>query len=360
VNIAVSVTGASGTTTDLVQNFNVSGVGSDSVVDTTSLRLLGSVEKLAPGVPGPTTVAFAGGTDGGITAADYVGSQGATDRGLAKLEADDEVSLLFFGDPGNALRAACNGGMRQHCEGMGDRFGFINGNAGQLVTAAQADVSAYRSQRVVYCDPWVFENDDTTAAKQLVPSASFAASVASLLPPSTKISWKNPEVMAMLSGIVDLETDRGQQAATNTAQGIATFIREKNGGFTIEADVLSIAPLDPSRKRLCRGRIGVYIAKSVTESLRPSVDGPNVPATQQNVLDSVETFMDGLKRAKDQDPAHNPYVLDYGMGNVQAANTDASKENGDFVIPLDAKTDPGMERIFLSVQFGEAVRVTAQ
>ncbi len=164
----------------------------------------------------------------------------------------------------------------------------------------------------------------------------------------------------MLSGIVDIEFDRGQQAATNTAQGIATFIREKRGGFTIEADVVTIAPMDPSRKRLCRGRTGVYIAKSITESLRPNVDGPNVPVTQQGVLDAVETFMDGMKRAKDQDPAHRPYVLDYGIGNIAANNADADLESGDFTIPLDAKTDPGMERIFLAVQLGESVRVTAQ
>jgi phage tail sheath protein FI len=318
------------------------------------------VQKLAGGRLGAASVAFASGTDGTITAADYIGTQGMADRGLAMLEPDDEVSLVFFGDPGNAFRSACNSGMQQHCDGMGDRFGFINGPSGQSVTSVQADVSNYRSQRVVYCDPWVYENDDTTAAEQLVPSASFAASVASQLPPSTKISWKNPEVIAMLDGIVDLEFDRGQQAASNTAQGIATFIREKNGGYTIEADVVTIAPNDPTRKRLCRGRIGVYVAESITDSLRPNVDGPNVPITQQGIIDAVETFMDGLKRAQDNDPAHNPYVLDYDIGNVNAANPAADAENGDFTIPLDVKTDPGMEKIFLSVQFGEAVQITAQ
>jgi phage tail sheath protein FI len=360
-NIAVTVTGASGTTTDFLQNINLSGLGPDTIVDTTKLRLVGSVQKLATGLLGMATVAFSGGTDGGVIAADYVGSQGQNDRGLARLEADDAVSVVFFGDPGNAFRGACNQGVKQHCDVLGDRFGFVNGNPGQQASAAQADVANYRSTRVVYCDPWVYELDDTTGARQLVPSASFAGSICAQLSPSTKISWKNPEVIAMLSGIVDLEGERGQQASTNTAQGIATFIREKRGGFTIEADVVTIAPIDPSRKRLCRGRVGTYIAKSITESLRPNVDGPNVPLTQQGVIDAVETFMDGMKRAKDQDPAHRPYVLDYGLGNIQAANGASDQENGDFIIPLDAKTDPGMERIFLSVQFGEGVkRVTAQ
>jgi phage tail sheath protein FI len=359
-NIAVTVTAASGTTTDLIQNFNISGVGPDSVVDTTTLKLLGGVQKLATGVPGSTSVAFSGGTDGSISAADYVGTQGTSDRGVALLEADDDVSLVFYGDPGNPFRAACNMGLRQHCDAMGDRFGFLNGNPGQMPMAVQADVMNYRSQRVVYCDPWVYENDDTTEAKQLVPSASFAVSAAAQLSPSTKISWKNPEVIAMLDGIVDLEFDRGAQAGANTAQGVATFIREKKGGFTIEADVVTIAPVDPSRKRLCRGRIGVYIAKSITDSLRPNVDGPNVPATQQGIIDAIETFMDALKRAKDNDPAHKPYVLDYDIGNIAANNPDADEENGDFTVPLDVKSDPGMERIFLAVQLGEAVKVTAQ
>ena len=130
-NIAVTVTAASGTTTDTIQNYNISGVGPDSVVDATSLRLVGAVQKLAAGVPGATSVAFAGGTDGAVTAADYVGTQGMSDRGCALLEADDEVSLVFYGDPGNPLRGACNNGLRQHCDGMGDRFGFLNGNSGQ-------------------------------------------------------------------------------------------------------------------------------------------------------------------------------------------------------------------------------------
>src|SRR6266849_5236162 len=72
--------------------------------------------------------------------------------------------------------------------------------------------SGYRSVRTVYTDPWVYVLDDVDGTKRLVPSAPFAASVAAQLSPSTSIAWKDPEVLAMLDAIVDVEFDRGNGA----------------------------------------------------------------------------------------------------------------------------------------------------
>jgi hypothetical protein len=67
--------------------------------------------------------------------------------------------------------------------------------------------------------------------------------------------------------------------------------------------------------------------------------------------------MSSLKKAQSQDPNHRPHVLDYGMGNLSAANSQDDLDQGNFFVPLDAKTSSAMERIFLSIRWGETVQV---
>lgn len=361
-NLTVSVTGPSGTTTDLIANINVSGVGTDSLptqAQLDQLLLVGSVTKSSSGVPIIGSTTCTGGTNGTIDATSYVGTAGSNNQGLAKLESARDIDHFFCGDPGNSLRAAVNAGVVAHAALMSDRVGYINGNSGQTASAAQTDVASYRSQRVVYCDPWVYIYDDTDGTKRLVPSASFAGAVAAQTSPSTPIAWKDPEIGDMLAGIVDLEAERGEAAATNTAAGIATFIREEEGGFRIEADVVTIAPSQPSKALLTRTRMGHYIARSIKRSIRSSVDAPNTPENQQDILDAVVAFMEVLKANKGRDANHTPHVLDYSLDDPFAANPQNEVDAGDYQIPLNAKTSRGMARIFLNLNYGETVNIVA-
>lgn len=363
-NITATVTGASGTTSETIHNWNVSGTGADSTItqaDLDRLLLIGSITKNSAGTPILGSTTCSGGTNGTVNSATYVGTQGTGDQGVAKLEGDRTIRHFFTGDPGNSLRAAVNAGFMAHADYKTDRVAYINGNSAQAASAAQTDVASYRSQRVVYCDPWVYVLDDVDGTKRLVSSASFAGSVASRLPPSTSIAWKNDLVGTMLGGINDLEADRGDATVQNTAAGIATFIREEDGGFRIEAGVTTIAPQSPAKKNLTRTLTGIYIASSVTTSLRPSVDGPNLPVYQQDIVDAITSFMQRLKKnAEKEDAALLPHVLDYGIGDLGAENPQADLDGGDFSVPLDAKTSSSMERIFLNVNYGERVTVTSQ
>lgn len=359
-NLAVSVTGASGTTTDTVKNLNYSGIGADSVPDLTNTLLLGSIVKLASGIPVTGTFSFASGTDGTIAAADYVGTQGTGDKGVARLEGDKTIDMFFCGDPGNSFRGTVNNGFVAHADFMTDRFACINGNSGQSASAAQTDVANYRSTRAVYVDPWVYINDDTLGTKTLVPGASFAASVAAQLSPSTSVAWKDIKVRSMLRGIVDLEAERGLAAGNNSDAGIVTVIREETGGFTFEAGKVTAFPTSPAKGNLTRTRMGHYIARSITRSLRGSVDSPNVPANQQDCIDSITSFMEILKKNAKLDPNNLPHVLDYSIGDLNAFNSQASLDSGQFFIPLNVKTSSAMEKIFLSFAFGETVTVTSQ
>lgn len=359
-NLTVTVTGTSGTTTDIVRNLNYSGTGTDSAPDLSSALLIGAITKLASGRPINGSGSFGTGADGtAVDATDYVGTQGAGDKGAALLEGDDTIDFMFAGDPGNTLRTTVNSGLVAHADYMTDRVAVINGNSGQTASGAKTDVASYRSTRAVYVDPWVYINDDVDGTKRLVPSAAFLASVACQLSPSTPVSWKDSKVRVMLNGIVDLEANRGQSAGTNTDSGIVTVIKEKKGGFSFESQVVTEAPVTPSKKRLTRTRMGHYIARSYTDSVRGLVDAPNVQLNQQDLVDALDVFMGGLKKNASTDPNNKPHVVDYSIPNLAAFNVQSNIDAGQYTVPLDAKLSSGMEKIFLSIQYGETVTVTA-
>ncbi len=358
-NMTVSVTGASGTTSDVFKNLNYSGTGDDSVPNVSKCLLVGSIAKEAGGVPAIDSYTCENGDDGTIDATTYVGTAGTADVGIAKLEGDRAVDAVFTGDPGTSLRAGVNAGLVAHADMMTDRVAYINGDSGLNQADTITDVASYRSERVVYCDPWVFITDDETGATQLVPPAPFAASVACQLSPSTDIGWKDGKVISMLGGIVDLESDRGEGAANSTDAGITTIGREVNGGFSFELGVLTINPTEPSKGLLTRTRMGHFMARSIVSSLRSSVNSPNVPLNQQDEVNAVEDFLSGLKANLSRDPNNNPFLVDYVIEDLGSANSKADVAAGIFTIPVSAQTGATQSRIFLSLAYGPTVTVKA-
>lgn len=163
----------------------------------------------------------------------------------------------------------------------------------------------------------------------------------------------------MLTGIVGLEFSRGDGAADLTDSGVATVIEEEDGGYRIEAGVVTIAPSDPSKARLTRTAMGIYIASSITRSIRSAGDAPNVEANQIPLVAAVTKFMDVLKRNAAKDPNHTPHVVDYAIDDIDAVNTQADIDSGQYVIPLQAKTSAGMDKIFLSVQYGGSIVINS-
>ena len=356
--LEVQVAGVSGDTAEVIDNLNFSGIGADSTPDLSTLYLTGSVTKVAVGRPANGSYVFSGGSDGAVSALGYTGLAGTATGGISAFEGDGSIRHVFTDDPGPALRPAVNAALLQHAQAMGDRCAYINGNQGQTLSQVASDVSNYRSARVVYVDPWAYMLDDQ-GTKRLVPPAAFAASVAAQLSPSTSIAWKDPEVIAMLSGVVDLEFDRGDGAADNTDQGVATLIQEDNGGFTFEAGVLTIAPNDPTRRNHTRTRIGDYAAVSMVRSSRSFIDAPNVPTNQQAVVTMIANFMEGLVAAQTNDPNHTPHCLAYAIPALSEFNSQDDLDGGALTVPVDMKTSSGIERLFFSMQFGEAVQVSS-
>lgn len=348
-NLTVSVSDAYGNqTVDTLQNLNYSGTGADSAPDFNKLTLLGAIAKSSSGVPIVTSGTFSGGLDGTVAAGDYVGTQGLGNKGFALMEGDRSIRHFFVGDPGNSFRSTVNAGAYAHAVFSGNRVAYVNGNSGQTAAAARADALNYPSEFVAYVDAWAYIYDDVTGTKRLVPSAPFGAAVCSQISPSTSPAWKSIEVGNLLAGIVDLEADRGGDAATNSEGGVMTLIREPSGGFRFEAGYTTVTVSDPTRKRITRTAMGIYMAASMQQSLRPSVDGPNVPLTQQRVLDAIQIFMEGLIVNRNTDPEHKPYVVAYDIPALSGFNSKSDLANGDFTVPINVTLDAGMERIFLS------------
>jgi hypothetical protein len=357
VNLAVTATSVSGTTTDLIQNINVSGTGADYLGAALwpNLRLIGSVTKSAAGVPLTGSGTFTGGLDGTVSATDYVGTQGLGDKGLSLAEGEPDINHLFFGNPGSSLLAACNAGMTQHCIFMGRQFGYIAGVAAQSASAAQTDVQSYQSDAVVYVDAWMQQLSDQDGSVQTIPTAALAASVAAQLSPSTKIAWRDSEVQQMMTSVIGLEQNRGSQARTNSNAGIVTLIKKRGGGFAFYSDPTTNAPNNTGAPALTDQRLGVYVLTSMEDGFQSDINGPNVPATQLPMRAAVTVLMEELVDNSESDPAHNPYCKAYSLGDTAAANPESQEDAGDFSIPVNMKTDAGMIRIFLPLQFGPSV-----
>lgn len=357
--LVVQIVGPSGHTSESYDNLDYSGAADHSAPSFASAYLVGGITRQNSGLPQNGTYTFSGGNDGTPNALSYTGTAGTGNAGIAALEGDQSVRHVFADDPGSPVRQAINAALLQHAQAMGDRVAYINGNRGQSLQDVATDVANYRSARVVYVDPWVWVLDDASGALHLVPAASFAASVAAQLSPSTSIAWKDPEVIAMLSGIQDLEFDRGNGAADNTDQGVATITREPNGGFAIEAGMVTIAPADPTRRNHTRTRMGDYAAVSMVRSSRSFIDAPNVPSNQQAVVHMVQVFMEGLVAAQKSDPNHRPHCLAYDIAPLAAFNTQEDLDSGMLTVPVDMKTSSGIERLFFSMRFGETVQVSS-
>lgn len=359
VNLAVTCTGASGVTTDNFPNLDATSaltLAASAAVALTNAKLVGSITWDAAGTVVNGSVTFTSGADGAVAATDYVGTVGAGDKGLAYTEGEDDINLVCFGDPGSSLRAACNAGMLAHLASLGRRVGFMTGNAGQAASAAQTDVATYRLDQNVYVDPWMKKISDQDSTIQTVPAAAMAMSVAAQLQPSSHISWRDPSVAAMMTDVFDVEQTRGTPTALqNSKAGICTLIKKKGGGFAFYTDATSNAPANPAQGDLATIRMGQYIIISAEDGFQSNVEGPNVPYTQTPMRTALTSFMETLVFNSKNDPAHNPYVKSYSLGDPQTSNPDASLDAGDYTIPVKAKTDRGMIRIFIPLQYGPTV-----
>ncbi len=358
-NISVTVTDARGSTTDLFTNVDNTAT-TFAPPDCSQAKLTGSIARNGANVLRPTngSVTCTSGADGTITAAEYVGTPGAGNLGMALLETDKSISAVFTDDPGDSIRTAVNTGLLAHAVYCTNRMAFLQGPKGQTVTAAKADKAGYTASRWgYYCGQWAYVYDDVTGAQQYSPLASFAASMACQLSPSTGIAWKASEAGDMLANIIGIDMDWGQGVSDAEDAGILAAEMEESGGYRFESDCTMATPADPTLKLGTDTRMAIYIAASFARATRSYCDGPNVPFEQAGIVGALQVFMDGLKAAANSDPEHTPFVLDYNIDPLASVNSRSSLANGFFLVPLNYQTGPQMSHIVLSLQGGVGVTI---
>lgn len=358
-DLTISVSNAVGTTSEVFRSLNTTNAGTIVLPDTTFSTLLQSASVTTNGRPTNGTYTFSGASDGtAVASTDYVGTQGATDKGFALLEGRDDIRHVFMDDPGSALRAAVNTGLMNHVNFLLDRTGYICGPSGQTAAAVQLDVLNYVSTNIVYTDPWVYVYDDTTGAKQLIPSNWAAATLGANASPSTSFAWRNLILRKFLGTIVGLETNRGTNKATNTGLGISTLMPFKGGGFCFEAAKVTANATSQATGNWTRTQMGIYIASSVEDALISDVDEPNVLLNQQQIMSAIDAFLDGLVKNQNVNPNTAPYISAYALQSIAAANTASSVAQGNFIVAASVKIGSNMERIIFSITYGETVTIT--
>lgn len=355
-SMTVTVSGASGSTVEFYDNLTIAGSNSVLANLSNSVLLASMVLVASPtGNPVAGNTTMSTGTDGTVAALEYVGTPGGNDYGFALLEGDSTINFVFTDDPGNSLRAATNSGLNAHGILTTNRMVCIQGVSGQTAAAAQTDAANYRSIYSIYVDPWAYIFDDVTGAQQLAPSGCWAASVCSQLPPSVSPAWKSNQVTGLLAGVAAAEADRGAFRGQNTAAGIMTLTKGANGGFVFEAG--KNTSLTAGQTNITRTRMGMYIAQSTVNAWQPYVDAPNVPFFQQDLINSLDVFLGQLKQNATINPAFLPFILNYAILPTSASNSANSLANGDFTVATQIQLASSMERIYLSMQFGETVTI---
>ena len=358
-NLTVVLSGASGTTTELYQNLNVSGTGANVLPNLANSTLLASATSPANGLPAVGATTLSAGTSVAVTSTQYVGTPGGNDYGFALCEQDPTIDHLFVDDCGSSLRAAVNAGVVAHTTLTTNKIGYINGNSGQSASAAQTDAASYRSLYTVYVDPWAYVYDDTTGALQLAPGAPWAASVASQIAPSLDIGFRSPQVTAMLGGIAQLEAQRGPSArVSNTLAGITTLTGLSNGGYSFEGGFNTSAV--SGQTDLSYTRMAIFLGKSATNAWQTYVNAPNISFYQQDLINGLQTFLDTLKgNGKSANAAFLPYIVNFRVLSPSASNTPASIALGAFTVAAQVQLGASMRQIYLSLQQGAGITIQA-
>lgn len=362
-NLTVVLSGASGTTTEVYQNLNVSGTGANVLPNLANSTLLSAATYVANGIPANGATTLSGGTSPAVVATNYVGTPGGSDYGFALCEQDTSISHLFTDDCGGSLRAAVGSGLLAHVTLTTNKIGYWSGNSGQSASSAQTDVASFRSTNICYVDPWAYVYDDTTGALQLAPGSSWAASVASQLPPSVDIGFRSPQVVAMLNGIAQLEVQRGPSVrAQNTLSGISTLTGlaaatgGQLGGYSFEGGFNSSGV--SGETDLTWTEMGIFLLKSVTQSWQPYVNAPNITYYQQDLINSLTAFLATLQQNATTNPAFFPYINGYRILAPGSVNTAASIAGGAYTVAAQVKYGSHMRQIYFQLQGGAGITLT--
>ncbi len=358
--LTVSLTGASGTTTDVFDNVliaagvvSVNGVAVSS--DTFEDKLLiGALTWIANGRPVNATYTFSSGANGSVASTDYVGTAGAPDQGVSLFEAEPAIRAVVADDCGDSLRAAVNAGLLAHAILMGNRIACVNGNSGLTVANTRtAKAALTTTKNGHFAAPWAYVRDTVTQAERLVPPGVFAASLIAQWPASTAISNRSAEAATMLSKITRLESDMSSARAVNTSLGIATLIKRANGSFTFESDPTMYYSTDANAGDLKVVRVSIEMIVTFLAKFESFTDQPNTALNRAAIFGAWKAQLEAWKRASQQNGALFAfYIDDYVVENPETATTPSEIAAGLVKIPTTVRVGSASSHIVLQLQAG--------
>jgi hypothetical protein len=295
------------------------------------------------------------GSDGVSLAADYTGTAGTGDAGLALFEGDEDVTIVAPDDCTSALRLAVNTALVAHAEAE-SRGCYLVLDSGTTLAAAitylNTNAAALRSERAILAWPWVYQLD-SSGVRELVPSAGIRAGALSKMIRSLGQHWKDARNTSSFRGVVALEY----------ALNRASHITAKNGGISplIRAGDAwapkndATTSLVAGKTKVARRRLADYVMKLVTAGQEPYEGGSIDPATRSRQIAQASSALQPLKDAATRGEAEiTEAVEDF---SVATASSGAELAAGIHKIRVQVKSFATQDFIVFLVSVGPTVTV---
>ena len=349
--LTVTLTGASGTTTEVYDNLNYSAVGPHSTPDFTTAVLIGAITSLANGRPTNGTFTFTGGLDGTINSTAYIGTPGSPDVGISLLEGEPKIRAVVSDDCGSSLRAAVNAGLIAHAQLLQDRIACCNADSGQTVAQTRAAKAALTAAKeACFVGPWAYIADTVTGAERLVPPGVFIASLITQWPESTAISNRSAETATMLSNIRRLQADFSSSRATNTALGVMTLYRA-DSQFFLESDPTMYYSTDTNLGDLKVQRVTVGIALLFLAKFQRFTDYPNIQTFADVIYAAWRAELQNLENASLTTAALTSFFIeDFSTVHPFQATTSDERAAGLLKFPTVVRVGSSISHMVLFLQ----------
>jgi hypothetical protein len=289
---------------------------------------------------------LSGGTDGTIADLDY-------STAIDKAAVEHSCNVLFL----DSYNTAKNGFLKLHAAATQDKQVIVCGPETQTVADVKTDVVSYRDTdgRIIYAYPYLENSLDGTL--QMVPPASFYASVISQTSPHIDpAAAQNAQFLQGVTSLKYKNLTRADYIQLKDA-GISAFEFDPDLGFKIKSGITTQI-LDTSKISILRRRMADYLTDSMAQFLKNYQNGVNSAAKRSEVKGQILDFIQrqelaGILPTDKEVKSGKAKIVD-----TEILNTDASIALGFFKILYRQRIFSSMRYIVLQAEIGESVVVT--
>jgi phage tail sheath protein FI len=263
---------------------------------------------------GGDAVTLVGGSDGAAPVAeDYIGHpEAAPDdkRGLAALEAIDQISILAVPDAVGFLAATADGqavteAVLEQCESLRDRMAILDVGQGQGdVNTIATNYLGRRSDYAAIYYPFIRVLDPRTSQPVLVPPSGHVAGIYAFNDVTRGVhkAPANYEVRGILSrnvtateGPLEYLITKGQQDLLNPL-GVNVLRDFRASGQGVRVWGARTISADPGWIYVNVRRLFLFVEESIDEALQWVVFEPNDEPTWARVRQSISIFLERVWR----------------------------------------------------------------